>query len=159
MNPNAVKIVVRARGRKLCARIMWLPIAREATSVGQDQVSLKLDSTKPKCHSYSVQHPYLRMDTLRNQFVDNETWVSLARRFYVRLPNWRTEPTNENMRRWLRRFRVTETQYMEATGYKSLEDFRTYNPDWPLRAWLGLLLEYVAERDEAKGVLRAYNRP
>src|SRR3990172_6527511 len=95
-------------------------IAPEATSVGQDQVSLKLDSTKPKCHSYSVQHPYLRMDTLRNQFVDNETWVSLARRFYVRLPNWRTEPTNENMRRWLRRFRVTETQYLEATGYKSL---------------------------------------
>ncbi|HEY4759345.1 MAG TPA: hypothetical protein VIH42_02065 [Thermoguttaceae bacterium] len=98
------------------------------------------------------------MNTLRNQFVDNETWVGLARRFYIRLPNWRTEPTNENMRRWLRRFRITETQYLEATGYKSLEDFRTYNPDWPLRAWLGLLLEYVAERDEAKGVLRAYNR-
>ncbi|HEY4759346.1 MAG TPA: hypothetical protein VIH42_02070 [Thermoguttaceae bacterium] len=28
MSPNAVKIVVRARGHKLCARIMWLRLAR-----------------------------------------------------------------------------------------------------------------------------------
>lgn len=95
---------------------------------------------------------------LRRNFLDDETWRELAHRFYIRLPNWGTQVTDELMRKWLRKFKVTQTAYLNATGYKQLEDFRTLNPDWPLRAWVGLLLEYVAERDDAKGVLRAYDR-
>jgi hypothetical protein len=95
---------------------------------------------------------------LRKDFLDNETWVELSKRFYTRLPVWKNEPTEEKMRKWLRKFRVTEKEYLQATGYKSLNDFMELNPDWPLRAWVGVLMEYVADRDDAKGVLRAYDR-
>lgn len=98
------------------------------------------------------------MTTYRKDFEDDETWTDLAKRFYVRLPIWKTPPTDEVMRKWLRRFRVTERGYLDATGYKELKDFSRLNPDWPLRAWVGLLLEYVAEREDARGVLRAYDR-
>lgn len=98
------------------------------------------------------------MTELRKDFSDDMTWVDLARRFYIRLPIWKTPVTEQAMRKWLRKFRVTEKEYLQATGYKELGDFMKLNPDWPLRAWVGLLLEYVADRDDAKGVLRAYDR-
>lgn len=96
--------------------------------------------------------------TYRKDFADDETWVELAKKLYIRLPNWATPPDERHMRRWLRKFKVPEKAYLDATGYEALSDFTKYNPDWPLRAWLGLLLEYVVERDEARGVLRAYDR-
>ncbi len=96
--------------------------------------------------------------TLRSDFSDDSTWLSLSKRFYIRLPIWKTAPDDASMRKWLRKFRVPEVEYLTMTGYKELADFRKLNPDWPLRAWVGLLLEYVAERDDAKGVLRAYDR-
>lgn len=95
---------------------------------------------------------------LRDNFLDANHWKELAQKYYIRLPVWKTEPTPEKMRFWLRKFRVSEKDYLDATGYKRLENFMELNPDWPLRAWLGLLLEYVNERDEARGILRAYDR-
>lgn len=94
----------------------------------------------------------------RDDFEDADHWAELAKKYYIRLPIWKTAPTLEKMRFWLRKFRITESAYLEMTGYKSLSDFQTLNPDWPLRAWLGLLLKYVNERDNAKGVLKAYER-
>jgi len=96
--------------------------------------------------------------TLRRDFADADHWAELAKKCYIRLPIWNTAATPEKMRFWLRKFRVTEAEYLNATGYKALQDFMRLNPDWPLRAWLGLLLEYVNERDEARGILRAYER-
>lgn len=100
-----------------------------------------------------------RIEThLRRDFEDAGHWADLAKKYYIRLPIWSTSPTPEKMRFWLRKFRVTEKDYLESTGYKRLENFMELNPDWPLRAWLGLLLEYVNERDNARGILRAYDR-
>lgn len=98
------------------------------------------------------------MAELRSNFEDAEHWSELARHYYVRLPMWKLAWTPEKARYWLRKFRVTEAQYLEATGYKKIEDFQTLNPDWPLRAWVGVLLEYVNERDNAGRVLKAYER-
>ncbi len=95
---------------------------------------------------------------IRTAYSDDPTWVALAKRFYIRLPSKARPPTPEKMRYWLRRFRVGEADYLAMTGYKRIENFLELNPDWSLRAWLGLLLEYVADRDDAKGVLRAYDR-
>ena len=99
-----------------------------------------------------------RLTPLRKDFEDALHWAELAAKYYIRLPIWNTAATPEKMRYWLRKFRVSEHQYLEATGYKRIEQFMEFNPDWPLRAWLGLLLEYVNERDNAVGVLRAYER-
>lgn len=96
--------------------------------------------------------------SLRREFADDEHWATLAKSLYVRLPLYGTKPTDEAIRRWLRKFRVSEKDYLGATGYAAIADFREHNPDWPLRAFVGLLIEYVVERDAAKGVLRAYDR-
>ena len=92
------------------------------------------------------------------QFADDGLWAELARKYYLRLPVRTLPADDEHMRKWLRKLRIREPEYLAMTGFKSLEDFRRLNPDWNLRAWVGLLLEYVVERDEAKGVLRAYDR-
>lgn len=97
-------------------------------------------------------------ENLQKDFDDDKHWIELARKYYIRLPKYGTFPTPEKMRYWLRKFRVPESSYLEMTGFKILEDFATLNQGWPLRAFVGLLLEYVNERDEAKGVLRAYDR-
>lgn len=95
---------------------------------------------------------------LKRDFLDDKTWAELAKRLYVRLPTYGTLATDEKIRKWLRKFRVPEKDYLAATGYKEIADFRKYNPTWPLRAFVGMLIEFVIERDEAKGVLRAYDR-
>lgn len=95
---------------------------------------------------------------LRCDFEDANHWKDLAVKYYIRLPVWKTTATPQKMRHWLRKFRIAEKDYLDMTGYKRLENFMELNPNWPLRAWLGLLLEYVNERDEARGVLRAYER-
>lgn len=90
--------------------------------------------------------------------MDDNHWKDLARKYYVRLPVWKTVPTPEKMRYWLRKFRLAERDYLEITGYKRIENFMELNPAWPLRAWVGLLLEYINNRDDAKTILRAYER-
>lgn len=106
-----------------------------------------------------MQIPRFQPDTsLRKDFADSDHWSELSRKLYIHLPRFGSRASDEDMRRWLRKFRVTEADYLSATGYKELGDFRTLNPDWPLRAWVGILMEYVVERDAAKGVLRAYDR-
>ncbi len=92
------------------------------------------------------------------KFAEDAFWCDLARKYYLRLPVRTLPADDEHMRKWLRKLRIREPEYLAMTGFKSLEDFRRLNPDWNLRAWVGLLLEYVVERDEAKGVLRAYDR-
>ena len=45
------------------------------------------------------------------------------------------------MTKWLRKLGVPLTEYLDCSGEKTLGDFVVHNPDWPLRAWVGLLLE------------------
>ncbi len=96
--------------------------------------------------------------TLRSDFDDDERWKDLARKFYIRLPLFGTHPTNEKKMRWLRKFRVSEKDYLEMTGFAKLSDFERINLNWPLRAFVGLLLEHVNQRDDARHVLKAYDR-
>ena len=47
------------------------------------------------------------------------------------------------MRTWLRRLGITVVSYIEWYGGGRLGDFAKRNPDWPLRAWVGLMLEWA----------------
>lgn len=104
------------------------------------------------------EHRFTPDESLRRDFLDDNHWIELARKFYIRLPRYGIPATDEKKMYWLRKFRVTEKQYLDMTGYEKLSDFNDLNPKWPLRAFVGLLLEYVNERDEARHVLRAYDR-
>lgn len=81
------------------------------------------------------------------RFADDGHWVRLATGHGVRLPRATTAVTHGAMERWLRRLGVSRAQYLMWTGESSLRDFARANPTWHLRAWVGLLLEWVDERD------------
>ena len=91
---------------------------------------------------------------LKRDFLDDETWKELASERGLRLPNWTFPPESKAMRRWLRKVKLPEKVYLEIMGYSKLEQFQELNPDWPLRAWVGVLLEFTEERDQAKNVLK-----
>ena len=87
---------------------------------------------------------------LRKDFDDQAFWLELARDKGVKLPAWYLPCDKKYMGRWFRQLKVTKREYLETTGFSELEEFQQLNSDWPLRAWVGLLLEYVNERDQAK---------
>lgn len=87
-------------------------------------------------------------------FSDSVVWDDLAKEYGVRLPAWWQSPEVRLMRRYLRRIGIKEREYCLACGegYK-LEQFATNNPTFPLRAFVGNLLEYHDEINNAKSVL------
>lgn len=76
----------------------------------------------------------------------DDYWVSLARSDGFRLPRKAIACTSGAMERWLRKLGVTGTQYREWTGGQGLKAFIEANPTWSLRAWVGVLLEWVHDR-------------
>ena len=84
---------------------------------------------------------------LRTNFTDSEIWLELAQKHLTRydLPKWSEECQIPNMELWLARFDMDEKDYLKLTN-TTLEEFRKLNPDWPLRAFVGLLLELHDER-------------
>ena len=83
---------------------------------------------------------------LRRQFLDSGVWDDLARTAGVRLPNWDTSCVG-NMRRWLTKLGLSVAEYKAEFGGRTLGDWPRLNPTWPLRSWVGLLLEYLAGRE------------
>ena len=77
----------------------------------------------------------------RTDFMDQGLWTSLASSRHLRLPQWRKGPVPRDMERYLKLLGVSITTYYEYSGTKALREFGQMNPTWPLRAWVGLLLE------------------
>lgn len=59
------------------------------------------------------------------------------------LPGWDIPATPKLMERWLGRLGVTGVDYLAWAGEKTLSDFAKNNPRWPLRAWVGIVLEAI----------------
>ena len=85
---------------------------------------------------------------LRSTFSDSEHWLELAQRHLTSydLPRWHEECSTDKMELWLARFDLDEKDYLKLTN-TTLAEFRKLNPDWPLRAFVGLLLELCDERE------------
>ena len=79
--------------------------------------------------------------TLRHDFLDAGRWEELARAQNVRLPSWLLSCTPGRMAIWLKRLGLSLTAYRQWSGLRTLAEFREQNPAWPLRAFVGLLLE------------------
>jgi hypothetical protein len=54
------------------------------------------------------------------------------------------------MRKWLTRLGLDMAWFQQWTAFKTLAAWRHANPDWSLRAFVGLLLEETAD-GEARG--------
>ncbi|MHB1140668.1 MAG: hypothetical protein ACYC1T_02765 [Sulfuricaulis sp.] len=83
---------------------------------------------------------------LAAKFHDSDHWGELAGKYLDRynLPAADVPCDPTAMARWLDRLDMTEKQYSQATN-TGLADFCALNPTWPLRAWIGLILEFQAE--------------
>ncbi len=92
-----------------------------------------------------------RAASLRSDFHpdDEKHWRELAARCGVRLPAYGVPVTTAAMERWLHRLGISAGDYLanQGTGLDGngssakLTDFMVRNPTWPLKAWVGLLLE------------------
>lgn len=82
-----------------------------------------------------------------SKFSDAEHWNELATKYLPRydLPGWDVLCDPMAMARWLDRLELSERDHIQATA-TTLEIFCTLNAAWPLRAWIGLLLEMQDER-------------
>ncbi|NPV08145.1 MAG: hypothetical protein HPY83_09310, partial [Anaerolineae bacterium] len=78
---------------------------------------------------------------LRRDFLDAPHWAELARQYGVRLPQWWVPCTRKHMVRWLPKLGYDLAWYRDWAGKSDLTWFMKRNPDWPLRAFVGLLLE------------------
>lgn len=78
---------------------------------------------------------------LKSDFKDSDEWERLCEKTRYVLPAWDVSATVENIRVWLNRLDVKESDYREAMQ-TSIADMLKLNPAWPLRAFVGLLLEY-----------------
>lgn len=81
------------------------------------------------------------------KFCDAEHWDELAAKHLPRydLPSWDVPCSPEAMERWLDRLDLSERDYLSMTGLKRLDEFIKLNPNWPLRAWIGTVLEIREE--------------
>lgn len=78
---------------------------------------------------------------MKTDFRDGAGWELLCDKTRYILPDWSVSPTKENIRIWLNRLEIKEADYMEAMQ-TNIEDMIALNPTWPLRAFVGLLLEF-----------------
>ena len=91
----------------------------------------------------------------RRDFMDSENWDELAEEYGVTLPQWWVAPTPNKMRAWVRKLGLSVKEFRSECGDGwDYPDFAKQNPDWPLRVFVGILLEYVAERNAAREIIR-----
>lgn len=96
-----------------------------------------------------------RAASLRSDFPsdDEAEWQRLADEAGVTLPPYGTPLTTAHMERWLARLGIGLAAYLRWNGAglngkaesARLGDFGKRNPTWPLKAWVGLVLEAMAD--------------
>jgi hypothetical protein len=80
---------------------------------------------------------------LRRDYADALEWGRLASARGLRLPPWGEPVTRTIMERWLRKLGLAVRDYLAWAGEADLRTFAERNPEWPARAWCGLVLEGV----------------
>ncbi len=73
-------------------------------------------------------------------FLGYSIWQELARVVGLRRVAWNVKPTPALLRRWLKRTGLSVEEY-KSLGWRTLQDSIDLNSDWPLGAFIGLMLE------------------
>ncbi len=102
----------------------------------------------------SVRRQKAAAGKLRSNFLDRAEWDRLAKAAKVRMPAWTTPMSRPLLIRWIHRLGLSLTDYQVWSGFKQPEEFITANADWPLRAFVGLLLEFRELRKMASGAVK-----
>jgi hypothetical protein len=75
----------------------------------------------------------------RRDYLDADNWEKLAQERGIRLPAWWIAPTASALRRWLKKTRPGAV-FAQIYGLSPV-DLIERNPDMPLRAFVGQMLE------------------
>lgn len=120
-------------------------------------LDISLEERKENLRRAMVKNQALRenLKTMKTQWPDEDGWMEIARQYNFRLPQMQYLPDASNIRTWCRRLKITEKEFRTWGGYSSLDEFQIRNPRWPLRALVGVLLEYYDERETARKALGA----
>jgi len=82
---------------------------------------------------------------LRNNFADDWYWMELCKRAGYNLPHWGTVATKGKLTTWIHRLGISYEDYEKDQG--KLQSIIDDNPDWPLRSFVGLMLEYKFDKE------------
>ena len=83
-------------------------------------------------------------------FTDAKGWDDLAEKHITRfnLPAWELPCTEVDMDLWMGRLDISLEEFLNYTN-TDCEDWIALNPNWPLRAFIGILLEFIDIRKAA----------
>ena len=84
-----------------------------------------------------------RTSRLRRDFTDEPRWLEFAKQFGVRLPPW-GDPVKATIQNRVLRSIGRDWPWYVAETNERRGDFERLNPDWPARAWAGVVLEMHA---------------
>lgn len=84
------------------------------------------------------------------EFSDALDWRKMAEKHLSRyiLPDWGVPCTEDGMSLWVDRLNISKSEYMTYLN-TSFQDWMGMNPDWPMRAWIGLMCEFKDSRKVA----------
>jgi hypothetical protein len=87
--------------------------------------------------------PVVTAPSLLGGFADDAVWQEMMEKSGCRynLPDYGVPCTAADMNLWLERVGVDKAKFLATGEYRNMEDFMALNPKWPLRAFVGLLLE------------------
>ena len=92
--------------------------------------------------------------TFKQDWLAKDDWLSLALSRGIKFPAKYVPAEDRLILRWLRKIHMTQSEFLAWGGYGALSDFAIQNPRTPLWALIGMLLEYVEERDDSAARLR-----
>ena len=80
-------------------------------------------------------------------FTDAKHWSDLAEKHITRfnLPSWDVPCTESEMELWTGKLDISQEELITYTN-TDCEDWMAMNPGWPLRAFIGILLEFIDTR-------------
>ena len=85
---------------------------------------------------------------LRQDFADKPEWLRLASEQGVSMPSWWLKPTSGNITKFMKKIDVSIEEFKLVHGISRLSEFEQMNPEWPMWALFGLMLEW--KRDLTK---------
>jgi hypothetical protein len=84
---------------------------------------------------------------------DKNHWKKLASKHDVRLPVWYSKADPRGIRKTLRKLGKDSLWFKDVTGFVSAQEHADANPNMPLYAFAGMMLEEIAQESSSEGIV------
>lgn len=83
----------------------------------------------------------------KQDFKDEKGWREYASRLGIAMPPRHHKPTTGRIAKFRKRAEVSVQEIKDSTGVSTVQELIDCNPDWPMWAIAGLVLEVRAQRE------------